>query len=359
GLTYDATPTLSGSGGVAGDTLTLYDSDGVSVLATTTVTGDGSWRLTLATLSDGVYDLSATYTDPAGNVSARSPTLVLTIDTVAPVKPATPDLNSASDTGISDTDNVTTDATPLFQGAAGATEGLAIIELSSSVNGARGEATAAADGSWSLPVTPHLNIGDHLITITATDVAGNTSVPSDPLAVTIDTTNVVLMTDYEEDDERAAPGFGRTDPAAQESLWLAGLEPLRLSGAGGGEVGDPGPGIYASTSPYIANLLHTGRITGPDGDEIIRIEAVASIRALLQEEAPPAPGVLMDTGDEEQPQQPPPQPLDQQVTELLQRLRGSIPAESSAADFPPEEPQYDPIRLEQERLIQALRLLKS
>ena len=70
---------------------------------------------TTAAQPDGAYDYTIRAVDVAGNESAPSDALSVTIDTVAPTaKPDTPDLQSASDTGISDTDNLTNDATPTF-----------------------------------------------------------------------------------------------------------------------------------------------------------------------------------------------------------------------------------------------------
>ena len=69
---------------------------------------------TLAAQSDGTFDYTVTSVDAAGNESAPSPPLRVTIDTEAPAAPAAPDLQAESDLGISPTDNLTNDATPTF-----------------------------------------------------------------------------------------------------------------------------------------------------------------------------------------------------------------------------------------------------
>lgn len=79
-LTNVNTPTLSGSA-EAGSTVTLYD---VSTPLGTTVATGGAWRYTSAALGDGGHFISATATDVAGNTSAFSPVLGVTIDTSAP-----------------------------------------------------------------------------------------------------------------------------------------------------------------------------------------------------------------------------------------------------------------------------------
>ncbi|MFO1480421.1 MAG: Ig-like domain-containing protein [Turneriella sp.] len=56
----------------------------------------------------------AVQTDPAGNASPASGALVITLDTTADAATGTPDLQAASDTGSSNSDNITNDTTPTF-----------------------------------------------------------------------------------------------------------------------------------------------------------------------------------------------------------------------------------------------------
>ena len=90
---------MSGSGAEAGATVTLYDTNGTTVLGTATADGSGNWSITSSTLGDGGHTLTAKQTDMAGNVSAASAGLVVTIDTVA-AAPSAPDLVAASDTRV-------------------------------------------------------------------------------------------------------------------------------------------------------------------------------------------------------------------------------------------------------------------
>jgi len=69
---------------------------------------------TTASQAEGTYVYKLSAVDAAGNESALSPGLSVTIDTAAPAAPAAPDLQAASDTGVSSTDNITNDATPTF-----------------------------------------------------------------------------------------------------------------------------------------------------------------------------------------------------------------------------------------------------
>ena len=80
-VTNDATPTLTGTA-EAGSTVTLYA--GITPLGSATATG-GNWSITAGpALSEGSYTLTAIAVDAAGNESAVSSGLSVTIDTTAP-----------------------------------------------------------------------------------------------------------------------------------------------------------------------------------------------------------------------------------------------------------------------------------
>ncbi|MGD9127167.1 MAG: Ig-like domain-containing protein, partial [Planctomycetia bacterium] len=116
--------------------------------------------------------------DEAGNESTLSDPLSVTIETVAPAAPATaPDLQATSDFGISDTDNITNDTTPTFDVDA---SGYYRIYR----DGVRVGDDYLTAGSYT---AQELTDGEYQYTIVAVDLAGNESVPSPALAVTIDT----------------------------------------------------------------------------------------------------------------------------------------------------------------------------
>lgn len=81
-LTSVTTPVFTGTA-ESGSTVTLYDSDGTTVLGVTTAIG-GSWTITSSALSTGSHNLTVKATDAAGNVSAASAGTLVTIDTTAP-----------------------------------------------------------------------------------------------------------------------------------------------------------------------------------------------------------------------------------------------------------------------------------
>jgi hypothetical protein len=117
----------------------------------------------------------------AGNESAPSTPLSIVIDTIAPAAPDAVDLLPASDTGISNTDNITADNTPSF-----ILPVLAVDETPNLyVDGVKVPAVYDPVTNTLTPVTP-LDDGSHNITLTITDVAGNESAPSLALPIVVD-----------------------------------------------------------------------------------------------------------------------------------------------------------------------------
>ena len=177
GITSDTTPTITGTGTV-GDTVTLMD--GSTVIGSAVVAPDGTWSITSAALAPGMHSLTATQTEVAGNASAASPALSLTIDTAAPVTPGALALAAGSDSGNVG-DNVTNVTTPTITGTGTAGDSVTLYDGNSVV----GTETVAANGTWSI-TTGMLASGSNSLTAIQTDVAGNMSAASTALGVTID-----------------------------------------------------------------------------------------------------------------------------------------------------------------------------
>jgi hypothetical protein len=180
--TNDTTPTISGTG-TAGDTITVTFPGGE--VQTVVVASNGTWAATPTNaLPDGLNTISVTATDPAGNTSPAS-TVPVTIDTTPPAAPAA-DVAATSDTGASNTDNITADNTPTISGA-GATPGDTITLYAPNGTTVLGTAVVAAGGTWAITPTTALAEGLSNLSVKATDPAGNVSAAS-PVPVTIDTT---------------------------------------------------------------------------------------------------------------------------------------------------------------------------
>jgi Ca2+-binding RTX toxin-like protein/membrane-associated phospholipid phosphatase len=158
-LTADATPTITGTA-EAGALVRLRLNG--SEIATTTASAAGQWSITLASpLADGVQGFTATATDAAGNTSAVSAPLTLTLDTQAPGAPVLV-LRTADDTGVAG-DGTTNLASVRVDVAA---EAGATVSLG-------GQSAVAAGGVASFTVT--LGEGANSLVATATDAAGNIS----------------------------------------------------------------------------------------------------------------------------------------------------------------------------------------
>jgi glucose/arabinose dehydrogenase len=174
GVTSDTTPTVRGVA-PPGSAVRIL-ADGIEV-ANFTVT-EVPFAVGLSALADGTRVLTATVTE-GGVTGPASAGLTVVVDTEAPVA-GVPDLLASSDSGVSDVDNLTGDATPDLTSAGGA--GITVV-LTSDLDGEIGSGPAGS------PVTvADLSEGTHRITATATDLAGNAGAESAALEVTVDTT---------------------------------------------------------------------------------------------------------------------------------------------------------------------------
>src|SRR5581483_10621288 len=167
-------------------TVEIFDNLNALIYTDTAAVSSGSWSInvsntTLQSLADGSYTAKADVSDVAGNAATEA-SRGFTVDETPPVAPSTPDLDATSDSGRSQTDDVTNDATPTISGSA---EANATIDVYDGVTHL-GSVLADASGNWTFTSTT-LSDTTHSITATATDAAGNTGPASSALSVTIDT----------------------------------------------------------------------------------------------------------------------------------------------------------------------------
>lgn len=181
-ITKKTTPTFTGSA-EANSTVQLFaDSGGGAVqVGSGPADGSGNWSILSSALSDGTYQITAKATDLAGNQSVASTSLQVVIDTHPPVAPSTPVLNPADDTGTSNSDGITKKNNPNFTGTAEA--GSTVVLFAGATPAGSGVATG---GNWSI-TSSILADNSYNVTAQATDLAGNTSSPSGPFALVIDT----------------------------------------------------------------------------------------------------------------------------------------------------------------------------
>ena len=185
-ITSNTTPTFTGTA-VAGSTVKLYDTDGTTEKGNATADESGNWSITSSALATGPHSITAKATDGSGT-SAASSALSVTIDNTAPDAPSTPNMTDGTDSGTSNTDNITSDTTPTISGTAEAGSTVKLYDTDGTTE--IGSATATG-GNWTI-TSSALAAGAHTITAKATDVAGNTSVASSALSLTIDTTGPAI-----------------------------------------------------------------------------------------------------------------------------------------------------------------------
>ncbi len=120
--------------------------------------------------------------DKVGNVSTID-THAYVIDTTPPATPSVPDLITTQDTGASAADNITSVVQPTFRIVG---EPNATLRLILDDDAVSGSALAPSTGIVTVPLATPLADGLHSIRSQAMDKAGNISLPSDELLVTID-----------------------------------------------------------------------------------------------------------------------------------------------------------------------------
>ncbi|WP_114200898.1 Ig-like domain-containing protein, partial [Acinetobacter baumannii] len=234
-LTNDSTPALTGT--VNDSTATVVvNVDGVDYPAVNN--GDGTWTLadnTLPTLADGPHTITVTATDAAGNVG--NDTAVVTIDTVAPNAPVLDPINA--------TDPVSGQAEP------GSTVTVTYPD------GTTATVVAGTDGSWSVPNPGNLVDGD-TVTATATDPAGNTSLPGTGTVSADITPPVVALDDVLTNDSTPALTGTVNDPTATVVVNVDGVDyPAVNNGDGTWTLAD-------NTLPALTDGPHTITVTATD-----------------------------------------------------------------------------------------------
>ena len=182
-ITQIGSPRFTGSC-TEGDTISLTSSLNGLVSPGVALCAGGQYDITLTgALSEGVHTITASAGDTSGNSSPASLGLNLTIDTIPPTPPSVPDLAPGSDTGASDSDNITSDITPQFTGLCSQGDTITIV---SSLHGDLLPAVLCAVNSYDITLTSNLGEVTHMISAKATDTAGNTSI-SAGLSVTVET----------------------------------------------------------------------------------------------------------------------------------------------------------------------------
>lgn len=206
GSTQSTEPVFSGKGEI-GATIKLYADGGTTPIGTAIVDGSGNWTITpTAPLGSGTHVFTTTATDAAGNVGVPSSGFTLSVYATPPAQPAAPIVTDDVPpvVGTVAPGGSTNDTTPTFSGTgvAGST-----INVYDSVTGLIGTTTVRSDGTWSVTPSVPLDETAHTITVQVTDPAGNTSLPSAPITITVDLTAPAAPT-IDNADDTVGPVLG-------------------------------------------------------------------------------------------------------------------------------------------------------
>jgi len=184
GITNKTRLTISGRA-EPGSTVDVYD--GILPLATGLIAdGSGNWECVLDPAGEGVHTLRARATDAAGNTSVLpSVNYIVTVDTAAPRSPTIDAAIDGVEPGLGVVTGPTNETRPLLTGT---TELGSVVKI---YDGTLSSATflglAAVTGTtWTFRPTSPLSEGSHSLLATATDFAGNESLPG-TYEITIDT----------------------------------------------------------------------------------------------------------------------------------------------------------------------------
>jgi len=194
----NGTITITGTTGgdvKEGDTVTLTI-NGNTYLGT--VKADGTFAIAvagsdLAADPDATIDASVTTTDIAGNSATATDIEAYNVDTTISV---TVDLAASSDSGDSDSDDITNDNTPTITGV---TDPDAKVVITDENGNVVATTTADENGNYSVETTT-LTDGDHALTVTATDKAGNSAFATQAVTVDTSTSNSVDIKDESGDN---------------------------------------------------------------------------------------------------------------------------------------------------------------
>ena len=178
-VTNETTPVLNGAGGTQGDVINIYN--GGFLIETNIpiiVDSSGSWEAEISGIQEGFNNITATATDRAGNVSELSEVFTLELDTVIEL----PTVQLAEDSqGLFDITH-TPSINFVLEGTAEPNSSIKVNIAGNTIS----SILTDEQGNWSTTNPFGLTSGVYEITLTATDVAGN-SATAEVFSITLDT----------------------------------------------------------------------------------------------------------------------------------------------------------------------------
>ncbi len=283
--TSDTTPVISGTSNAGpGEILTVIV-DGITYTAgdgDLLDNGDGTWDLTIpAALAEATYEVTATVTDAAGNVSTDTSVDELTIDITAPI---TPTVNIL----------ITNDTTPVLSGTTSTVPGetLTVVVNSATYTAGDGNLVVNADGTWELtiPSTDALVDATYEVTATITDLAGNSTIDTTASELIIDTAPPVVPTVVSQNTSNNMPvlsGMVTVDTGETLTVTVGGITYT----AGDSNLVDNGDGTWNLTLPVaLADNTYPVTVTVFDAAGNASNDTT-SAELVIDTVAPVAPGI--------------------------------------------------------------------
>jgi hypothetical protein len=151
--------------------------------------------------------------------------------------PSTPDMTAATDTGKSNADNITRNATPTFTGAVALADSTTVNLFVDGV--ARGTAGVAANGSFSLTPTTALTNGRHTITASEVSAGGTETTSAGSLAITVDTVAPALTAEAPALNSMGVGQTGNVTATFSEAISGLGTASFTLKNSAGSLVASP------------------------------------------------------------------------------------------------------------------------
>ncbi|MGJ5360721.1 Ig-like domain-containing protein, partial [Acinetobacter baumannii] len=247
----------------------------------------GTWTVSvpgsdLTADADKTIDAKVTFTDAAGNSSSVNDTQTYTLDTTAPDAPVINPVNGTDPiTGTAEPGSTVTvtypngDTATVVAGPDTVAPNAPVLDPINATDPVSGQAepgstvtvtypdgttatvVAGTDGSWSVPNPGNLVDGD-TVTATATDPAGNTSLPGTGTVSADITAPVVALDDVLTNDSTPALTGTVNDPTATVVVNVDGVDyPAVNNGDGTWTLAD-------NTLPTLADGPHTITVTATD-----------------------------------------------------------------------------------------------
>lgn len=177
----------------------------------------------------------------------------------AAVRAALPDLVAASDTGISNSDDLTADRTPVLTGSVSGP----VSQVRLFIDGRRGDLAPVTNGTWTyeVPATAALTAGRHTIAVRPIDTSGRVGKLSPSLPVTIVTAPPAAPTQIglAAASDSGAKGDGRTFVSAPTIRGRAPADQfvnVTIDGEFVGRARSDAQGAWSLKAPQLANGDH-------------------------------------------------------------------------------------------------------